>query len=62
MQRRQRRAQVVRDVGDELATLQILLPQLLPLIADALRHLPEAVLQDGEFVALAGAQRRGRYR
>ncbi|KAG1197800.1 hypothetical protein G6F35_012728 [Rhizopus arrhizus] len=57
MQRRQRRTQVMRDVGHQLAPLQVLLAQLLPLFAQPLRHLRVRVLKDHQLVALAGAQR-----
>ncbi len=58
VQRRQRRAQVVGNVGHQFAALQVLLAQLLPLLAEALRHVREAVPQDRQFVALAGPGRR----
>lgn len=48
------------DIGHQLAPLQVLLAQLLPLLAQALGHVTKAVLQDGQFIALAAAQRRRR--
>ncbi len=64
MQGGQRGAQVVRDVGDQVAPLLVLPGQFAPLVRYALAHLHEAAPQHRDFVAIAvrgvaGALQRG---
>ena len=60
MQRCQRRAQVVRDVGEQFAPLLVLQRQLAPLLGDALRHLRERLAKLRNFVMPARQPRQPR--
>lgn len=50
MQRGQRRAQIVGEVGDQFAPLLVLAGQLAPLLGDAAAHLGEGAAQHGDLV------------
>ncbi|MNS80179.1 hypothetical protein D3C72_1138470 [compost metagenome] len=50
MQGRQRRAQVVRNIGDQVTALLVLPRQLAPLVRDASAHLHEAATQYRDFI------------
>ncbi|KAG1185986.1 hypothetical protein G6F35_014751 [Rhizopus arrhizus] len=53
MQRGQRRAQIVRDIGDQVAPLLVLTRQLAPLVGYPPAHLHEAAPQHRDLVPVA---------
>ncbi|MCY1562794.1 hypothetical protein D9M68_1002430 [compost metagenome] len=58
MQRRERCAQIMGDIGDQIAPLLILAGQFSPLFGDASSHLREGMAKNEDVVAGCGMDTR----
>ncbi|SSW84380.1 Uncharacterised protein [Klebsiella pneumoniae] len=59
-QRGERRAEIVRNIGDKLTTLTIAVGQPIPLLGDFARQLDKAVAQDRHFIFCRRVRRLSR--